>query len=59
MKDDKDFIIWQDESTDKLETQIYIDTQIIEELDQKSVIQIHVSLGEIKGKKIGYLFMKT
>ena len=55
-----DFIIWiDDESTETLDTQIYIDNKIIEELEQNSVIQINVALGEIKGEKIGFFFMKT
>jgi len=55
-----DFTIWfDDESTDTLGTQVYIDNKIIEELQQNSVIQINVALGELKGEKIGFLFMKT
>jgi hypothetical protein len=57
--DDMDFIIWTDESTDTLGTQIYIENKIIDELEQNSVIQINVALGEVKGEKIGFLFMKT
>jgi len=54
-----DFIIWIDEETDKLGTQVYIDNKIVEELEHNSVIQINVALGELKGEKIGFLFMKT
>jgi len=57
--DDMDFIIWTDETTDTLGTQIYIENKIIEELEQNSVIQINVALGEVKGEKIGFLFMNT
>jgi hypothetical protein len=54
-----DFIIWTDETFNKLGTQVYIEQKIIEELEQNSVIQINVALGELKGEKIGFLFMKT
>jgi hypothetical protein len=54
-----DFIPWNDESTEKLGTQIYIENTIIEELGENSIIQINVAIGELKGKKIGFLFLKT
>lgn len=54
-----DFIIWTDETFNKLGTQVYIEQKIIEELEQNLVIQINVALGELKGEKIGFLFMKT
>lgn len=53
-----DFIVWIDEETNKLGIQVYIEQKIIDELKQNSVIQINVAIGELKGEKIGFLFMK-
>lgn len=53
-----DFIPWNDESTQKLGTQVYIENTIIEE-SENSILQINVAMGELKGEKIGYLFLKT
>jgi len=54
-----DFIIWTDETIDNLGIQVYIEKKIIEELEQNSVVQINVAMGELKGEKIGFLFIKT
>ncbi len=60
---DNDFIEWQNTNINKnlnkdLEIEVYIEKKIILELEDKPLVIIDASLGEVNGKKVGILFMK-
>lgn len=60
---DNDFIHWKDTNLDDqldncLEIEVYIEKKIISELEEKPLIIIDAAIGELKGSKIGMLFMK-
>jgi len=38
---------------------VYIELSIIKELESKPIIEIHASIGAVKGENIGVLFIKN
>ena len=59
VENDKDFILWTDFSNKDIDFDVYIELSIIKELESKPIIEIHASIGAVKGESIGVLFIKN
>ena len=60
---DNDFIKWKDTNineqlTDSFKIEVYVEKKIISELEERPLIIIDAAIGELKGNKVGMLFMK-
>ncbi|MFX0060136.1 MAG: hypothetical protein ACFE8J_17705 [Candidatus Heimdallarchaeota archaeon] len=60
---DSDFIEWKntniyDKINNCLEIEVYIEKKIIPQLEKKPLIIIDAAIGEVRGNKVGILFMK-
>ncbi len=61
--DDHDFVEWKDidienENFKNQRVEIYIEKEIIPELEKKPLIIVDAAIGEVEGKKVGLLFIK-
>jgi hypothetical protein len=62
--DDTDFIMWKDTNLFEIKyedtsIEVYIEKKILEELSHKQLIIIDAATGNVKGKDIGILFIKS
>ena len=51
--------MWTDFTNKDLDIDVYIELSIINEFESKPFIEIHASIGEVKGETIGVLFIKN
>lgn len=61
--DDHDFVKWKDidvenEDFKDQRVEVYIEKEIIHELEKKPLIIVDAAIGEVEGKKVGMLFIK-
>ncbi|TKJ25454.1 MAG: hypothetical protein CEE42_07560 [Promethearchaeota archaeon Loki_b31] len=61
--DDHDFVEWKDidienENFKDQLVEVYIEKEIIPELEKKPLIIVDAAIGEVEGKKVGLLFIK-
>ncbi len=52
-----EFVKWEDIDED-VDIEVYMEKSIIPELEEKGLVVIDAIISDIKGKKVGLLFMK-
>jgi len=60
---DSDFLLWENTNLNenlrnKIDLEIYIEKQLINELNEKPVVIVDAAIGETEQGKIGMLFIK-